>query len=153
LANLVQVSMVVSAKAETVNATKPIAKPSGIPSEVIIAPRPSANSETGPWLSSFVRYSDRLITITAPNAMMAKKVSINMPPKPTSLTSSSLSICLDVVPEATREWNPLIAPQAIVTNNTGKIKPKFSGATVTDVSISITGLATKIPQTAKMISP
>src|SRR5690606_29360120 len=103
LANRVQVSMVFSAKAETVNATKPMAKPSGMPSEVIMAPSPSANRETGPWLSSFVKYSERLMTMTAPKAIMAKKVSINMPPNPTTLTSSSLSICFEVVPEATRE--------------------------------------------------
>ena len=37
--------------------------------------------------------------------------------------SFSLSSCLEVVPEATSEWKPEIAPQAIVTNNAGKILP------------------------------
>ena len=33
--------------------------------------------------------------------------------------SVSLSSCLEVVPEATREWKPEIAPQAMVVNRTG----------------------------------
>ena len=30
-------------------------------------------------------------------------------------------ICLDIVPDATKPWNPLMAPQAIVTKRNGKI--------------------------------
>ena len=48
LANLVQVSKVVNAKAETVNATNPTAKPSDTPVAEMIDPRPSANNGTGP---------------------------------------------------------------------------------------------------------
>jgi len=31
-------------------------------------------------------------------------------------------ICLDVVPEETRPWKPLMAPQAMVTNKRGNIE-------------------------------
>ena len=34
--------------------------------------------------------------------------------------SVSLSSCLEVVPEETREWKPEIAPQATVVNRIGK---------------------------------
>ena len=33
--------------------------------------------------------------------------------------SVSLSSCLEVVPEETREWKPEMAPQAMVVNSTG----------------------------------
>ena len=35
----------------------------------------------------------------------------------------SWSSCLQVVPEETTEWNPLIAPQAMVTNIMGQSGP------------------------------
>ena len=39
----------------------------------------------------------------------------------------NLSSCLDVVPDETKPWNPLIAPQAIVTNKKGIIGGESAG--------------------------
>ena len=38
-----------------------------------------------------------------------------------------MSIILGVVPEPTREWNPEIAPQAMVMNTNGKSLPGMIG--------------------------
>lgn len=43
-----------------------------------------------------------------------------MEPYPMSLAFFSLSSCLELVPELTKEWKPEMAPQATVTNRTGK---------------------------------
>ena len=56
--------------------------------------------------------------------MIASTHSINMPPYAIGRASFSLSSCLEVVPEATNEWKPEIAPHAIVTNNAGNIVPR-----------------------------
>ncbi len=50
---------------------------------------------------------------------------------PTYRASVSLSICLAVVPEATREWKPEIAPQAMVMNRNGKTDGASSGTSLT----------------------
>jgi hypothetical protein len=39
----------------------------------------------------------------------------------------SRAICLEVVPEQTRPWNPEQAPQAMVTNRKGNSIPKVPG--------------------------
>ena len=48
-------------------------------------------------------------------------LSISMAPKDTGSIFFSFLICLDAVPEDTREWNPDTAPQAIVTKRIGNI--------------------------------
>ena len=48
---------------------------------------------------------------------------MSIDPYATGLASFSLDICFDVVPDDTREWNPEIAPQAIVTKSAGNIVP------------------------------
>ncbi len=87
----------------------------------------------------------RAITATIP--------SINIEPYPISLASgSSLSICLDVVLELTREWKPEIAPQATVTNKNGNrvfppiLKPLKAAN-------SIAGLFITIPSRAPIMIP
>ena len=57
-------------------------------------------------------------------------------------------ICLDVVPDATKPWNPLMAPQAIVTKRNGKIggaPPPLSLI----IGASTTGLAINNPRNIK----
>ena len=98
-----QVSNVVKAKAETVNATNPTANCSGMPNVEIIPPIPVENKDTGPSVANRSMYSERPSTITAPTAIIARKDSINIPPNPTTLASLTLSNCLEVVPEATNE--------------------------------------------------
>ena len=66
---------------------------------------------------------------------VARKPSVSMLPNPTNLASFSHFICLLEVPLATRQWNPLHAPQAIVINKKGKISGASAG------SISIIGAA------------
>ncbi len=46
-------------------------------------------------------------------------LSISMAPKDTGSMFFSFLICLDAVPEETREWKPDTAPQAMVTNRIG----------------------------------
>ena len=53
-------------------------------------------------------------------AQIARRPSISMEPYPMSLAFFSLSSCLELVPELTKEWKPEMAPQATVTNRTGK---------------------------------
>src|SRR3989475_12083543 len=50
-----------------------------------------------------------------------------MPPYPMSRASDSRAIILGVVPEATSEWNPEIAPHAIVMNANGNSFPANTG--------------------------
>jgi len=54
-------------------------------------------------------------------------ISVIIAPYPTSRMSASLASSLGVVPEATRQWKPLIAPQAIVMKQKGKTGPAKMG--------------------------
>ena len=53
------------------------------------------------------------------SAVMARRLSKSMAPKDTGSMFFSFLICLEAVPEATREWKPDTAPQAMVTNSAG----------------------------------
>ena len=50
-----------------------------------------------------------------------------MAPYPTMRVSVSRAMSLGVVPLEIREWNPLIAPQAMVMKAKGKIFPANTG--------------------------
>jgi hypothetical protein len=71
-----------------------------------------------------------------------------------AMASFSLSSCLAVVPEPTREWKPEMAPQATVMNSTGKSwllpvmppKPVKAGRVMA-------GCAVKMPTMARRIMP
>ena len=58
---------------------------------------------------------------TAINAMIASILSISIAPNETGSMFFSFLICLEAVPEDTREWKPETAPQAIVTNKIGNM--------------------------------
>ncbi len=60
------------------------------------------------------------------SAITPTKLSTNIAPYPT-IACDSRSIILGVVPEATSEWNPEIAPQAIVMKTKGKSGPGMIG--------------------------
>ena len=51
----------------------------------------------------------------------ARNPSVSMLPKPINRASFSFFSCLTVVPELAMEWNPEIAPQAIIMNKMGNI--------------------------------
>src|SRR2546427_12579131 len=57
-----------------------------------------------------------------------------MPPYPMSRASDSRAIILGVVPDATSEWNPEIAPHAIVMNANGKSFPANTGPSPSDAN-------------------
>ena len=60
--------------------------------------------------------------ITATNA---SDDSAAMAPYPTNAASFSLASCFEVVPEATIEWKPVRAPQAMEMNRKGQIGGAF----------------------------
>ena len=53
--------------------------------------------------------------------------SMSIAPYPMKRASLSRAIILGVVPDATSEWNPEIAPQAIVMNANGNTFPANTG--------------------------
>ena len=70
----------------------------------------------------------------------------------------SFSIIFGVVPEATREWKPDSAPQAIVMNTNGNSAPAKTGpspleANFVTASFFITGSVTRMPIASSMIVP
>ena len=81
---------------------------------------------------------------------MPSALSMSMEPKPTRRASRSLFSCLDVVPEATSEWKPEMAPQATVTNRAGKRYWPLTSKEVKAGS-SMTGCAATMPTTAASI--
>jgi hypothetical protein len=60
-------------------------------------------------------------------AMMATKLSSSMDPYPTGKACNSLPIIFGVVPEEISEWNPEMAPHAMVMKQNGKIFPAKMG--------------------------
>jgi len=60
--------------------------------------------------------------------------SISMPPYPMSRASDSRAIIFGVVPDATSEWNPEIAPHAIVMNANGNSFPANTGPSPSDAN-------------------
>ena len=72
-----------------------------------------------------------------------------------SSASLSFSICLEVVPELTRPWNPETAPQAMVTKSSGNHPfpdPSAVSATARNAGTSMGG-CTIIRPTIKAPSP
>ncbi len=53
------------------------------------------------------------------------------------MASRSWSSCLEVVPEPTREWNPEIAPQAMVINRAGNTVPREAEAPVLALTVMV----------------
>jgi hypothetical protein len=72
-ARRVQVSRVVSAKAETVSATKETATATGMPIAEMKPPSPSEKRVTGPASTRRAAKSPRVITATAITAMTASR--------------------------------------------------------------------------------
>ena len=70
----------------------------------------------------------------------------------------SFSIIFGVVPEATSEWKPESAPQAIVMKTNGNSAPAKTGpspleANFVTASFFITGSVTRMPIASSMIVP
>ena len=82
--------------------------------------------------------------------MIASILSISIAPNETGSMFFSFLICLDAVPEDTREWKPETAPQAIVTNKIGNIYCPFTLKLVNGFKLHA-GLATNTPITAPTI--
>src|ERR1035441_5122986 len=59
--------------------------------------------------------------------MSATKLSSSMAPYPTGRACDSVAIIFGVVPEEISEWNPEMAPQAMVMKQNGKIFPAKMG--------------------------
>src|ERR1700756_1068881 len=78
----------------------------------------------GGW---FGQYSPGRGTEAAIVAMIATADSAIMAPDPTIRGSVSRAMSLGVVPLEIREWNPLMAPQAMVMNAKGNIFPAKMG--------------------------
>ena len=76
-----------------------------------------------------------------------------MLPYPTCNISFSFLICLLLVSLETKEWKPLTAPHAIVTNNVGNKYDPVSVVNPVKAGVSIVGLLTKTPTTAATIIP
>ena len=93
----------------------------------------------------------------ATNAMIATVDSRSMLPYPIARACDSRVMSLGVVPEAISEWNPLIAPQAIVTKQNGNILPENTGPdpSTNRVSAGIFsgGRTIKIPTASAAIVP
>ena len=87
---------------------------------------------------------------TAISAMMASMLSMSIAPNETGSMFFSFLICLDAVPEDTREWKPETAPQAIVTNRIGNIYCPSTLKLVKAFRLQ-EGLATNTPITAPTI--
>ena len=60
-------------------------------------------------------------------AIMATKLSMSIPPYPSSRVSDSRITIFGVVPEAISAWNPETAPQAIVMKTNGNRLPGTTG--------------------------
>src|SRR2546425_11646623 len=60
--------------------------------------------------------------------------SMSIAPYPMTRASLSRAIILGVVPEATSEWNPEIAPHAIVMNANGNSFPANTGPSPNDAN-------------------
>src|ERR1700756_1296326 len=73
------------------------------------------------------KYTPGCSTQAAMIAMIATADSAIMAPYPTIRVSVSRAMSLGVVPLEIREWNPLMAPQAMVMNAKGKIFPAKMG--------------------------
>ena len=82
--------------------------------------------------------------------MIASILSISIAPKETGSIFFSFLICLDAVPEDTREWKPETAPQAIVTNKIGNIYCPSTLKLVNALRLQ-DGFATNTPITAPTI--
>src|SRR5881227_436010 len=73
------------------------------------------------------KYTPGWRTHAAIIAIIATKLSSNIEPYPTGQACDSLAIIFGVVPDEMREWNPEMAPQAIVMKQNGKILPAKIG--------------------------
>jgi hypothetical protein len=85
-------------------------------------------------------------------AAKAKAPSPTVPKNPTKRTSCSLLICFEVVPDETSPWKPEIAPQAMVTNNSGIIGGTSSGRDVLNAGATTVGFENRTAM-KKMPSP
>ena len=65
----------------------------------------------------------------------------------------SLDNCLEVVPPATREWNPETAPQATKTNNIGQTGPCLSDIALLHAGVFSSGPTHSNPRIARAMEP
>ncbi len=91
------------------------------------------------------------------SAIMATKPSVSMAPKPMTGMSRSDMIIFGVVPDEMREWNPDMAPQAMVMNMKGKSLPGITGPPPPTnrvmAGIWITGAIKRTPIARRMTVP
>src|SRR5438445_5289361 len=73
------------------------------------------------------KYAPGVSVHAAIMAMMATNDSAAIAPYPTMRACDSRAISLGVVPLEIKEWNPLMAPQAMVMNANGKRLPAKMG--------------------------
>src|SRR5215211_310881 len=78
-------------------------------------------------LAFIAKYTPGSRAVAAMMAITATKDSMSMAPYPIMRTCDSFWMSLGVVPEATSEWNPERAPQAMVMNTNGKSAPAKTG--------------------------
>ena len=116
-------------------------------------PRPRLAITAPPWTKAVIppapnevyiasqSASDAKPAVAAMMATIASAPSPEDPRYPTNLASGSQLSCFDVVPEPTSPWNPEIAPQAIVTNNSGTSGGAAAGRFWLNAGATIVGLA------------
>ena len=97
-------------------------------------------------------------THAAASAQIATNDSMSMAPYPIIRTCDSFSMSFGVVPDATREWKPDSAPQAIVMNTNGNSDPANTGpvplnANSVNAGVCIIGQASRIDTASRTITP
>src|ERR1051326_1946214 len=99
----------------------------GKPQLEMVATAAAGVAPTMPAGEFTAKYTPGCSTHAAIIAMIATQLSSSMLPYPTGHACVSLAIILGVVPEEISEWNPEIAPQAMVIKQNGKILPAKIG--------------------------
>ncbi len=99
----------------------------GKPQSEIVATAAAGVAPTTPAGEFTAKYTPGCSTHAAIIAMIATKLSSSMLPYPTGHACHSLAIIFGVVPDEISEWNPEIAPHAIVMKQNGKTFPAKIG--------------------------
>src|ERR1035438_9307152 len=99
----------------------------GKPQLEMVATAAAGVAPTIPAGELTAKYTPGCKTHAAIIAMMATKLSSSMDPYPTGQACDSLPIIFGVVPEEISEWNPEMAPHAMVMKQNGKILPAKIG--------------------------
>src|SRR5664279_4371343 len=106
----------------------------GKPQPEMVATAAAGVAPTIPAGEFTAKYTPGCSTHAAIIAMIATKLSISIDPYPTGKACDSLPIIFGVVPEEISEWNPEMAPQAMVMKQNGKILPAKIGPVPSAVS-------------------